>query len=126
MIGLQSAVQHPDNVHKGILNKFDNLLDEYFKSDKPQELGLPTVTYFADALHLSPNYFGDLVKRKAVNLPKNLFKAKIISLAKGKLFEEETVNHIASELGFKYPSAFFQIFKEQVGYSPNQFKFQNN
>ncbi len=115
-----------DNVHKGILNKFDNLLDEYFKSDKPQELGLPTVTYFADALHLSPNYFGDLVKKESGQSAKEFIQSKIISLAKGKLFEEETVNHIASELGFKYPQHFSRFFKEQVGYSPNQFKFQNN
>src|SRR5258708_364278 len=30
-----------DNVHKGILEKFEALLNDYFTSDKPQAIGLP-------------------------------------------------------------------------------------
>ena len=52
-----------DNVHKGILERFENLLNEYFQSDKPQMVGLPSVAYCARELHLSAGYFGDLVKR---------------------------------------------------------------
>ena len=36
-----------DNVHKGILERFENLLNEYFQSDKAQSLGLPSVAYCA-------------------------------------------------------------------------------
>src|SRR6185437_3857519 len=49
-----------DNVHKGILERLENLLNEYFLSNKPKENGLPSVAYCARELNLSPNYFGDL------------------------------------------------------------------
>ncbi len=50
-----------DHMHRGILEKFERLLDDYLQSEKPQENGLPTVAYFAGQLHLSANYFGDLI-----------------------------------------------------------------
>src|SRR5688500_18896524 len=31
-----------DNAHKGILERFENLLNEYFQTDKPQAIGLPS------------------------------------------------------------------------------------
>ncbi|MEN2435392.1 AraC family transcriptional regulator [Weeksellaceae bacterium A-14] len=54
-----------ENVNKGILERFEELLNAYFSSDKPIEVGLPSVAYCADELHLSANYFGDLVKKES-------------------------------------------------------------
>jgi len=53
-----------DHANKGILERFESLLTGYFLSDKPQSEGLPSVAYCAQALHLSPNYFGDLLKKE--------------------------------------------------------------
>jgi hypothetical protein len=52
-----------DTANQGILERFEALLRTYFAADKPQQKGLPSVAYCAEALHLSPNYFGDLVKK---------------------------------------------------------------
>ena len=51
-------------VNKDILVRFERLLDDYFQSEAPHLLGLPTVKYFANELHLSANYFGDLIKKE--------------------------------------------------------------
>src|SRR5579864_1792984 len=52
-----------DNAHKGIVEKFESLLNDYFEAAKPQTLGLPSVGYFARELNLSAGYFGDLIKK---------------------------------------------------------------
>ncbi len=58
-----------ENVNKGALAKFETLLNDYFNSDKPAHAGLPTVAYCAEALYLSANYFGDLIKRETGRSP---------------------------------------------------------
>ncbi|MDP2891450.1 MAG: helix-turn-helix domain-containing protein [Bacteroidota bacterium] len=115
-----------DNVNRGILEKFEELLNSYFSSDKPQEIGLPSVAYFAEELHLSANYFGDLIKKETGKSAKEYIQDKTIDVAKTKTFDsDKTVNEIAFELGFKYPQHFTRLFKQKVGCTPNEFRFQN-
>jgi AraC family transcriptional regulator, transcriptional activator of pobA len=47
--------------HK-ILNRLEEILDEYFGSDKLLQKGLPTVQFIASSLNFSPNYLSDLLK----------------------------------------------------------------
>jgi len=115
-----------DNVNKGILEKFEELLNSYFSSDKPQNLGLPSVAYFAEELHLSANYFGDLIKKETGKSAKEYIQNKIIDLAKTKTFDsDKTVNEIAYELGFKYPQHFTRLFKNVTGFTPNEYRMLN-
>jgi AraC-like DNA-binding protein len=115
-----------DHVNKGILEKFEELLNSYFSSDKPQNIGLPSVAYFADKLHLSANYFGDLIKKETGKSAKDYVLNKIIDVAKNKIFvASKTVNEIAYELGFKYPQHFTRLFKNVTGYTPNEYRSQN-
>lgn len=58
--------------NKSVLVKFETLLDDYFQSDKLQTDGLPSVKYFADKVFLSPNYFGDLIKKKPGKAHRNI------------------------------------------------------
>lgn len=115
-----------DTVNRGILEKFEELLNGYFSSDKPQKIGLPSVAYFADELHLSANYFGDLIKKETGKSAKEYIQDKIIDLAKNKTFDAgKSVNEIAYELGFKYPQHFTRLFKQRVGMSPNEYRLMN-
>lgn len=112
-----------DHVNKGILLRFEKLLDHYFKSEYPKTLGIPTVSYCADQLHLSSNYFGDLIKKETGQSPQEYIQNIMIREAKGLLFDQEkSINEVAYELGFKYPQHFSRFFKKAVGLSPNEFR----
>ena len=115
-----------DYVHKGIIQKFEDLLNDYFRSDRPQTLGLPNVGYCAEQLNLSSNYFGDMIKKETGKTALEYIQAKIIDMAKEKIFDpQRTVSEIAYELGFKYPQHFSRLFKQRVGYTPNEYRMQN-
>jgi AraC-like DNA-binding protein len=112
-----------DTVHRGILEKFEGLLTDYFQSEKPQTNGLPTVAWCADQLHLSANYFGDLVKKETGRSAQEYIQSKLVDIAKERLFERnKTINQIAYELGFKYPQHFSRFFKEQSSQTPNEYR----
>jgi AraC-like DNA-binding protein len=115
-----------DNINKGILEKFEDLLNNYFSSDKPQTVGIPSVSFCAEELHLSANYFGDLIKKETGKTAKEYIHNKIIDIAKNKAFNsDKSVNEIAYELGFKYPQHFTRLFKNVTGYSPNEYRALN-
>ncbi len=112
-----------EDVNKGILERFENLLDSYFLSDNPVETGLPSVAYCADKLNLSANYFGDLIRKETGKSAQEYIQAKIIDIAKDKLFDsDKTINEIAYELGFKYPQHFSRMFKKSAGISPSEYR----
>ena len=115
-----------ENANRGALEKFEEVLNNYFISDKPNKIGLPTVAYCADELHLSANYFGDLIKKETGKSAQEYIQNKIIDLAKNQILDNtKTVNEIAYELGFKYPQHFSRLFKQRVGQTPNEFKNLN-
>ena len=115
-----------DTVHKGVLERFENLLNDYFQTDKPQAIGLPSVAYCANELNLSSNYFGDLIKKETGKTAQEYIQMKVIDVAKEKIFDQsKSVNQIAYELGFKYPQHFTRLFKQRVGQSPNEYRSLN-
>jgi AraC family transcriptional activator of pobA len=116
-----------DNVHKGTLERLENLLNGYFQSDKPQVTGLPSVAYCAGELNLSANYFGDLVKKETGKSAQEYIQAKVIDVAKERIFDQsKSVSQIAYELGFKYPQHFTRLFKQRVGTSPMEYRLSVN
>lgn len=112
-----------ENINTNILSKFENLLNDYFQSETTQDLGLPSVGYFADCLHLSSNYFGDLIKKETGKSAKEHIQLKLIDIAKERIFDtEKSISQIAFELGFKYPQHFNRMFKKSTGYTPNEYR----
>ena len=109
--------------NKSVLVKFETLLDDYFQSDKLQTDGLPSVKYFADKVFLSPNYFGDLIKKETGKSAQEYIQNRMIDLAKEMIAgTEKTVSQIAYELGFQYSQHFNRIFKKNVGYTPGEYR----
>src|SRR5688572_6065367 len=115
-----------DHANTGVTEKFERLLNEYLLSEKPQTDGIPSVAYFAEQLHLSANYFGDLVKKETGKSALEHIQARLIDVAKEKIFDQsKSVSEIAYELGFKYPQHFTRLFKQKVGYTPNEYRSLN-
>lgn len=109
--------------NKGVLSRFEKVLNDYFLSDKLLEQGPPTVRYCADTLCLSPNYLGDLLKKETGKSAQEHIQYQLIEIAKEKIFDSsKSISDIAYELGFKYPQHFTRMFKKNTGLSPNEFR----
>lgn len=114
--------------NQGIVHRFENSLNEYYgdsslgldKSD-----GLPSVKYFADKCFLSPNYFGDLIKRETGKSPMEIIRQKVVTVAKEQLRgTNSAISDIAFRLGFGYTQHFCRYFKEITGMTPTQYRLK--
>lgn len=115
-----------NEANKDIVVRFEHLLDEYFQNQTALTEGLPSVKYFADKVCLSPNYFGDLIKKETGQTAQEYIQHRIIEIAKERILEgKQTVSQIAYELGFQYPQHFSRLFKKNVGCTPNKYKSAN-
>ena len=114
------------NVNRDILTRFEALLDNYFTGDNALHKGLPTVRYCAGEFCLSPNYFGDLIKKETGKTALEWIQSKIIDIAKEQLLiPTNSINQVAYNLGFQYPQHFTRVFKKVAGTTPNEYKRKN-
>ena len=109
-------------VNSDILSRFETSLKHYLESDRTKE-GLPTVNYFADEAHLSPGYFGDMIKKETGVTAQEIISRHIVERAKRRLTEStDDISIVAYELGFQHPQHFSRMFKRITGISPTQFR----
>ncbi len=109
--------------NKDELERFEERLNTYFEDTDSYMKGIPTVKYFAEECFLSPNYFGDLIKKETGMTPQEHIQAKIVDLAKEELLgTKKSISEIAYQLGFQYSQHFNRYFKRNVGMSPSQYR----
>lgn len=113
--------QSRETENSDILVRFNRLLADYYEQQLQLKLGLPTVQYCADRLCLSPNYFGDVVKRTTCDTASNHIRRFVIRLAKNGLSAGESVAQVADRLGFEYPQHFSRMFRRQEGITPSEY-----
>lgn len=114
------------DANRDILTRFEALLDNYFTGDNALQKGLPTVKYCAGELCLSPNYFGDLIKKETGKTALECIQNKIIGIAKEQLLlPTRSISQIAYGLGFQYPQHFTRVFKKATGITPNEYRGKN-
>lgn len=112
--------------NRDLLGRFEEVILAYFRSDKPQTIGLPSVQYCAVQLHLSPNYFGDLIKKETGKSAQEYIQTAVIEQAKEMLLESgKSVSEVAYDLGFKYPNHLSRLFKKVAGTTPNEYRTAN-
>lgn len=111
------------NLNKDFVSSFEKCLKAYFQSNKPIEMGIPSVNYFGEELHMSANYLSDLLKKETGKSIKEHINEIIIQKAKMVLLNSSSsIGEIAYGLGFDYPQSFTRLFKNKTGISPNQYR----
>ncbi len=108
-----------------MVHQLDTMLDSYLApgSDLPRKLGPPQVTWCSNQFHLSPNYFGEVVKRELGITAKEYIQQKIIEKAESMLAEQRLpVNEVAAHLGFSYSNHFTRFFRHLTGRTPSEFR----
>ena len=113
--------------NKAILHKTKLLLSEYISSGKLEGGVLPTEEYCADALRLSPCYFGDLLRFETGKSIHEYFQLMRLNIAKKMLLDKEnTVGTVAKKLGYANTQYFTGLFKKITGMTPTEYKYAQN
>ena len=110
-------------VHNDLLQRVEDLLDDYFKNDTPSDKGLPSVQYLADQLNLSTSYLSDMLRSLIGQNAQQLIQAKLFEKAKELLSTTNlSASEIAFQLGFEHSQSFSKFFKIKAKVSPLQFR----
>lgn len=110
-----------------LLANLETLLNEYFNSEKIQEMGLPTVQYISGQLNVSSNYLSDMLRSLTGQNTQQHIHNKLIEKAKERLTTTSlSVSEIAYQLGFEYPQSFSKLFKGKTNLSPLEFRHSFN
>ena len=114
------------NLNQDHISEFELLLKNYFSSEKPYELGVPSVKYCGEQLNMSPNYLSDVLKKETGKSAKDHIQGFIVNQAKNQLLgSTNSVSEIAYNLGFEYPQHFSKLFKKRTGITPAKFRSLN-
>jgi len=106
-----------------LLERFEQILLQYFKSRKPLVSGIPTVKSIAKEMNISPNYLGTLLRLHTKQNTQQHIQNKLIDYAKERLSTTDlSISEIAYELGFEHPQSFSKLFKRKTNQTPLEFK----
>lgn len=104
-----------------MLEKTDKMLDEYFEEKRTLRSGLPNAVYCAEQLGYSQAYLLDVLKFRTGKTWYEYIQTKRMIIAKRWLQEEHrTIPQITKDLGFSSSKYFCRLFKEVVGYGPDE------
>ena len=110
-------------VSTNLLEKLEEILDDYFNNEKSLAQGIPTVQYLSQHLNISPGYLSDMLRSLTGQNAQQHIHNKLIEKAKEKLSTTSlSVSEVAYELGFEHPQSFSNLFKKKTNLSPLAFR----
>ncbi|WP_299363194.1 AraC family transcriptional regulator [Winogradskyella sp.] len=111
------------NLNKDVLAKFEQLLKTYYEDNNQYTTGIPSVSYCGNALHMSPKYLSDLLKRETGKNAKAHIDDFLLNKTKMQLLSSKaSISEIAYSLGFEYSQHFSKLFKAKSGVSPSEYR----
>ncbi|GAB3022863.1 helix-turn-helix domain-containing protein [Spirosoma pulveris] len=106
-----------------LLERLEKIVNAYFDNGDLVAKGLPTVSYIAEMLNVSPKYLSRTLKVLTGQNTQQHIHEKLIERAKEKLSTSElTISEIAYELGFEHVQSFSKLFKTKTNQSPLAFR----
>jgi len=113
-IGLSKHLAASDH----LVRRYELLLDGHFSTH--HELG-----FYAEKLHITPNYLNSLCKKEIGKSAKTLLSERLLLEARRLLRHSRlSVGEIADHLQFQSPSYFIRFFKKHGGLTPLEFRAQ--
>lgn len=110
-------------INHHLLERVNDILEEYFNTEALFEKGPPSVQYLADNLNLSPSYLSDMLRSLTGQSAQHHIHDRIIEKAKERISSTNlTISEIAYELGFEHLSSFNKLFKSKTNVSPLEFR----
>lgn len=98
---------------------FINLLNDYVRTQHE-------VAFYAEQLHISAKYLGEICKLKSGRKAKEIISAVLIAQLKREIVSGgKSLKVIAYDYGFSDQSSLGKFFRKMVGVSPLAFKRQN-
>ncbi|QCR22319.1 AraC family transcriptional regulator [Pontibacter sp. SGAir0037] len=106
-----------------LLQKLEEILEDYFNSERSLNQGIPTVQFISEQLNMSPSYLSDMLRSLTGQNAQQHIHHKLIEKAKEKLSTTSlSVSEVAYELGFEHPQSFSKLFKIKTSQSPLEFR----
>jgi AraC-like DNA-binding protein len=106
-----------------LLQKMEDVLDNYFNNETSLNKGIPTVGYLAECLNLTPSYLSDMLRSLTGQNAQQHIHGKLIEKAKEKLSTTSlSVSEVAYMLGFEHAQSFSKLFKAKTNLSPLDFR----
>ncbi|MEL6256264.1 MAG: AraC family transcriptional regulator [Bacteroidota bacterium] len=111
------------NMNKDVVSNFERVLNDYYKSGKALDSGVPSVDLLGKEMGMSPYYLSDLLKKETGRNTIEHIHFYIIDRAKNVLLgTNQSVSEIAYNLGFRYPQHFARVFKNKTGTTPTEYR----
>ena len=107
-----------------VIATFEQALNDFFHHKESIFMnGLPSVKMFADKCCLTPNYFGDLVKKSTGHTAKEHIHMAVVERVKFLIVStKQSISEIAYAVGFKYPHHLSRVFRHVTGITPIEFR----
>jgi len=110
-------------VNSDLLQKLEEILDDYFDKEQSLKLGIPTVQYLSGQLNISASYLSDMLRSLTGQNAQQHIHHKLIEKGKEKLSTTNlSISEIAYHLGFEHAQSFSNLFRKKTNFSPLEFR----
>jgi AraC-like DNA-binding protein len=110
-------------INHNLIELMNDYLKDWFDSENPLIMGLPSPTQLADHLNVSPRYLSDMLKSQTGQTSQQHIHNKLIEQAKKVLSTSALrISEVAYQLGFEHPQSFNKLFKQKTNQSPLEYR----